>query len=113
MVLRQFFVTLEHKAPLCPGPMGFAHSFREGTGQDAVGDADEPVYTLPGEGDCRLADCLRLLLERGYTGTWSIEPHLRVRPHENLSDAGADGVSAYVAYGRRLEQLVRDEVLAP
>ena len=31
MVLRQFFVTLEHKAPLCPGPVGLAHRLREGT----------------------------------------------------------------------------------
>lgn len=79
--------------------------------KDAVGEAENPVYTLPGEGDCRLADCLRLLLERGYTGTWSIEPHLRVRPHEHLSDAGADGVQAYIEYGRRLERLVREQVL--
>jgi hypothetical protein len=44
-------------------------------------------------------------------GCFSIEPHIAVRPHENLSDAGANGVDAFVEYGRRLERLVREEVL--
>lgn len=79
--------------------------------KDATGDAADPVYCLPGEGRARVADCLRLLLRNGYTGTWSIEPHTAVRPHEGRDDAGADGVASYVAYGRRLERLVRDEVL--
>ena len=42
MVLRQFFVTLEHKAPLRPGPVGLAHGLREGTGLIAM-DACEVV----------------------------------------------------------------------
>jgi hypothetical protein len=37
MVLRQFFVTLEYKAPLRPGPVGLAHCLREGTGLIAAG----------------------------------------------------------------------------
>jgi sugar phosphate isomerase/epimerase len=79
--------------------------------KDASGDQESPVYTLPGKGQARVADCLRLLLDHGFTGTWSIEPHIAVRPHENLSDAGEDGVEAFVAYGRELERLVREEVL--
>jgi sugar phosphate isomerase/epimerase len=79
--------------------------------KDAIGDAADPVYCLPGEGRAGVADCLRLLLINGFTGTWSIEPHISVRPHEALDDAGADGIAAFVAYGRRLERLVQDEVL--
>lgn len=79
--------------------------------KDATGEQESPVYCLPGQGRARVADCLRLLLAGGFTGTWSIEPHLTVRPHENLSDPGADGVDAFVAYGRQLERLVREEVL--
>ena len=45
MVLRQFFVTLEHKAPLRPGPMGLAHGSREGTGL-ITADACEVVWQL-------------------------------------------------------------------
>lgn len=79
--------------------------------KDASGEQDSPIYCLPGQGRTRVVDCLRLLLANGFTGTWSIEPHLSVRPHENLSDPGADGVDAFVAYGRQLERLVREEVL--
>jgi len=42
MVLCQFFVTLEHKAALCPGPVGLAHRLREGAGLIAA-DACEVV----------------------------------------------------------------------
>jgi sugar phosphate isomerase/epimerase len=76
--------------------------------KDAVGEADAVAYTLPGRGDCRVADCLRLLVAGGYTGTWSIEPHLSVRPHEGR--AAVDRVEEFVDYGRCLERLVRDEV---
>jgi len=73
--------------------------------KDARAAAGEAVYTLPGEGDCRVADCLRLLLDRGWTGTWSIEPHRAVRPHEGRTDAGRGGVAEFVRYGRALEAL--------
>ena len=43
MVLRQFFVTLEHEAPLRPGPVWLAHGLREGAGLIAV-DACEVVW---------------------------------------------------------------------
>ena len=43
MVLCQLFVTLEHKAPLRPGPVGLAHGLREGAGLIAV-DACEVVW---------------------------------------------------------------------
>jgi hypothetical protein len=42
MVLRQFFVTLEHKAPLRPDPVWLAHGLREGAGLIAT-DAHEVV----------------------------------------------------------------------
>ncbi|GAB3444336.1 sugar phosphate isomerase/epimerase family protein [Actinophytocola sediminis] len=73
--------------------------------KDARGLNGEVVYTLPGEGSCRVADCLRLLLDAGFTGTWTIEPHLRVRPHEGRSAAGPDGVTRFVEYGRATERL--------
>ncbi|WP_079053810.1 sugar phosphate isomerase/epimerase family protein [Streptomyces graminilatus] len=73
--------------------------------KDARAEAGGAVYTLPGEGSCRVADCLRLLLHHGYTGTWSIEPHRTVRPHEGRTDAGQDGITEFVRYGRALETL--------
>ncbi|MBP2327159.1 sugar phosphate isomerase/epimerase [Kibdelosporangium banguiense] len=74
--------------------------------KDARSENGEAVYTLPGEGDCRVSDCLRLLLDSGYTGTLTMEPHLKVRPHEGRADAGPDGVTEFVEYGRAMEKLV-------
>ena len=85
--------------------------------KDAKGSAAYPVYTLPGAGRSRVADCLRLLLRSGYTGVWSIEPHLHLRPHESGSaaghggEAGQDRQDGFVASGLALEQLVREQVL--
>ncbi|HEV7899535.1 MAG TPA: sugar phosphate isomerase/epimerase family protein [Planosporangium sp.] len=80
--------------------------------KDGVGDTTGQEYTLPGAGRCRLADCLGLLLRRGFTGTWSIEPHVLLRPHDGHDrTAEVDGVAEFVAYGRRLERLVRQEIL--
>lgn len=88
--------------------------------KDATGSAEQPVYTLPGTGRARVAECLRLLLDRGYVGWWSIEPHLAVQPHQALQGStSADGAprvgpsrpDSFVASGRALEELVRDQVL--
>jgi sugar phosphate isomerase/epimerase len=85
--------------------------------KDAEGSTDHPVYTMPGAGQARVADCLRLLLRSGYTGVWSIEPHLHLRPHEPVPAAGhgeaarQDRQDGFVASGMALEALVRDAVL--
>jgi sugar phosphate isomerase/epimerase len=79
--------------------------------KDAAGTADRPDYCYPGEGRCRVADCLRLLLDSGYRGVLSVEPHMLVRPHARnghveLAELPADGVEVVVEYGRRLAALV-------
>ncbi|WP_063830733.1 sugar phosphate isomerase/epimerase family protein [Kitasatospora phosalacinea] len=78
--------------------------------KDAVGGGADTRYVLPGEGDARLAESLRLLTARGWRGVWSLEPHLATRPHEGLA---ADGraESGFVAAGRALTALVEREVL--
>jgi sugar phosphate isomerase/epimerase len=86
--------------------------------KDVEGSAANPVYTLPGVGQARVADCLRLLLRSGYTGVWSLEPHLTLRPHAGNEAGHAEGDKTgqgchdgFVASGLALEQLVRDQVL--
>ncbi|MGH3827577.1 MAG: sugar phosphate isomerase/epimerase family protein [Pseudonocardiaceae bacterium] len=91
--------------------------------KDAEGNAANPVYTLPGAGRVRVADCLRLLLRGGYTGVWSLEPHLTLRPHESAppvesAPAGEHGdetgrarLDGFIASGLALELLVREQVL--
>ncbi|MGW4804326.1 sugar phosphate isomerase/epimerase family protein [Kitasatospora sp. NPDC004272] len=78
--------------------------------KDAVGGGEHTRYVLPGEGEARLAESLRLLTARGWRGGWSLEPHLATRPHEGLAaDGRAD--SGFVAAGRALTALVEREVL--
>ncbi|WP_409473935.1 sugar phosphate isomerase/epimerase family protein [Streptomyces sp. HC307] len=67
------------------------------------------TYTLPGDGESGVRSCLRALLDHGYTGAWSIEPHTHLRPHQDHDATSSDGVAAFVRYGRCLERLVRQE----
>ncbi|MCT2585544.1 sugar phosphate isomerase/epimerase family protein [Actinophytocola gossypii] len=74
--------------------------------KDAVGGGEDTAYTLPGDGQAGVVDCLKRLRANGYAGALSIEPHLATRPHEGRwADAG--GAAAFVAAGRRLAELVR------
>ncbi|MFC0598363.1 sugar phosphate isomerase/epimerase family protein [Streptomyces palmae] len=73
--------------------------------KDATGTAEDVRYTLPGHGVCRVSDALRLLLDHGYTGVWSIEPHINVRPHESIALSGDEVLGAFIAYGQELERL--------
>lgn len=63
------------------------------------------VYTLPGDGRARIADCLRLLLASGYSGALSLEPHLAVRPHEAHRMQG-DTATLFVRAGERLGRIL-------
>jgi sugar phosphate isomerase/epimerase len=67
----------------------------------------EVEYTFPGEGDGEVARIVRDLLQTGYDGGFSIEPHLAVVYHD-ASAQSADEVryNNYVEYGRRFMQLV-------
>ncbi|WP_345943315.1 M20/M25/M40 family metallo-hydrolase [Streptomyces sp. SID8352] len=65
----------------------------------------EAVYTLPGDGTARVADCLRLLEDHGYRGAYSLEPHLAVLPHEGLRRQGVDARDLFVRAARRLADL--------
>ncbi|MDA0567828.1 sugar phosphate isomerase/epimerase [Streptomonospora sp. S1-112] len=79
--------------------------------KDARPGPDGAVYTVPGEGEAGVADCLRLLLAAGYQGVWSIEPHLALRPHEPGTALSGDP-AAFTAAGEALRRLV-DRVVAP
>jgi sugar phosphate isomerase/epimerase len=84
---------------------------KDGNYNPAKKDAD---YTLPGEGEGQVARILKDLLGSGYDGFISIEPHTAVVFHSTGQDDGMDPATksqqqfdSYVAYGRRLEELVR------
>ena len=75
--------------------------------KDAVLKDGSVTYTYPGEGEGRVADVIRDLVRRGYTGGLSIEPHLAAVVHEGKAASQAEGAyERYVEYGRRLMALV-------
>ncbi|RKE18163.1 sugar phosphate isomerase/epimerase [Streptomyces sp. TLI_171] len=78
--------------------------------KDAVTADEGTEYVLPGQGEARLAESLRLLTAAGWSGTWSLEPHLAARPHDGRFADGATE-SGFVAAGRALTALVEREVL--
>lgn len=88
--------------------------------KDAVGSAGAVSYVPPGAGRCRVAECLRALFAAGYSGPLSLEPHLSVRPHENVwaaeswvaegcaaeGWAAESGADRFVSAGRALERVL-------
>ncbi|GAA1248222.1 hypothetical protein GCM10009665_43900 [Kitasatospora nipponensis] len=76
--------------------------------KDAASGPEAPEYRLPGEGEMAVADCLRLLLGAGYRGSWSIEPHLAVRPHEHYRAEPAHCRATFAACGQALRRLAEE-----
>jgi sugar phosphate isomerase/epimerase len=67
------------------------------------------VFTFPGEGEGDVRRIVKDLLQRGYDGGFSIEPHLAVVFHENKGETSeAVMYQNYVEYGRRLERLIAE-----
>ncbi|PYC80590.1 sugar phosphate isomerase/epimerase [Streptomyces tateyamensis] len=73
--------------------------------KDAVRRGDQVEYRVPGQGTAELADCLRLLLDTGYQGHLSIEPHLVHRPHEGFRAPAAVCRAEFAACGQALRSL--------
>ena len=65
-------------------------------------------YTMCGDGDGYVREILADLKQSGYDGGLSIEPHLTTVIHTGQTCDDADALyGSYVAYGRRLIDLVR------
>lgn len=77
----------------------------------AAGPTYTPTYTLPGDGDARVTDCLRLLLDNGYRGAFSLEPHLGVLPHQGMVHT-RDAAARFVEAGTALRGLMTDLLAA-
>ena len=65
-------------------------------------------YTYCGEGDARLAEYLKkILLEDGYDGVISIEPHVAAVVHLTGENASPEAMyGSYIRYGRMFMELV-------
>jgi sugar phosphate isomerase/epimerase len=69
------------------------------------GEGGKHMFTYPNEGSCQVKACLRTLIEYGYDGGYSIEPHIAAIIHtgegtgENMDEVK---FQSYQEYGRRL-----------
>ena len=75
---------------------------------DAKTNKDVCVYGWPGEGDGDVVRICKDLIDRGYNGGISIEPHMSLVFHDATATAKNDQVrySTYVEYGRRMEKIL-------
>jgi sugar phosphate isomerase/epimerase len=77
--------------------------------KDAKKVNGQDVYTLCGEGEGQVHRILSDLLEHGYDGGISIEPHLAAVIHTGKrSQDAAQLFDSYIRYGRALMKIVQD-----
>ncbi len=63
-------------------------------------------HTMPGEGACDVEAIMRDLVETGYNGWFSIEPHIATQVH--LGGAAAEGMDQrriYMEYGKKANEI--------
>jgi sugar phosphate isomerase/epimerase len=58
----------------------------------------DPVYCWPGKGTAGVAACIERLERHGYTGWYSIEPHLALIPHRDRDEGDDAKAALYLRY---------------
>jgi sugar phosphate isomerase/epimerase len=71
-------------------------------------DKDEIEYTYPGEGQSMVRRILKSILDLGYTGAFSIEPHITAQIHLGKSTTGKEAEEVYTEYGRRTNAMLAE-----
>ena len=66
----------------------------------------EIEYTYPGEGQSMVRRILGSLLDMGYAGAFSIEPHITAQIHLGTSSSGTEAEEIYLEYGRRVNSML-------
>ena len=73
------------------------------------GETEPEKYTMPGEGQAKVAEILQALKRDKYEGAIAIEPHVatvfHVKDGEEVDEQQC--YDSYVAYGKQLEEMVR------
>jgi len=76
---------------------------------DLVNGFEEAQYVMPGEGDAQVTRICTALLESGYAGGFSIEPHLAVVYHDaTQSCSEEERLRSFIDYGRAFDQLIKN-----
>ena len=71
-------------------------------------DTGEIEYTYPGEGQSMVRRILGSLLDLGYDGAFSIEPHIAAQIHLGTSSSGKEAEEIYLEYGRRTNTMLAE-----
>ncbi|TBA11992.1 sugar phosphate isomerase/epimerase family protein [Rhizobium ruizarguesonis] len=71
----------------------------------ATDSASNVSYGLAGTGDAFVLKCIALLVESGYCGHFSIEPHISLIPHLQDPKHGSPNWESYVRYAQHFESL--------
>jgi len=71
-------------------------------------DKGEIEYTFPGEGQSMVRRILGSLLDLGYDGAFSIEPHITAQIHLGTSSSGKEAEEIYLEYGRRTNAMLAE-----
>ena len=74
----------------------------------AKNEKGEIEYCYPGEGQSMVRRILKSLLELGYTGAFSIEPHISAQIHLGTSSSGREAEESYLEYGRRTNSMLAE-----
>lgn len=69
-------------------------------------ESGEVIHCYPGDGWCQVADLILDLEATGYTGEYSIEPHMTVQIHESMDGNAGAMETVYREYCTRAEHLV-------
>ena len=77
--------------------------------KDCVQKANGEIeYTYPGEGQSMVPKILKSLLDLGYEGAFSIEPHISAQIHLGTSSDGTQAREVYLEYGRRANAMLAE-----
>jgi sugar phosphate isomerase/epimerase len=69
----------------------------------------EMNYGFPGEGNGQVKKIVKDLLQNGYNGGFSIEPHMGAVYHNDQADSEAEAkYNTYLEYGKRFMNLMED-----
>ena len=78
--------------------------------KDGTWNDGKVSYSFPGEGDGYVKRIVKDLLDNGYQGGFSMEPHMKAVFHEDAPEADKDRarLDNYIEYGRRFMKIMED-----
>jgi sugar phosphate isomerase/epimerase len=74
----------------------------------AKNEKGEIEYTYPGEGQSMVRRICKSILDLGYDGAFSIEPHITAQIHLGTSSSGREAEEIYLEYGRRVNTMLAE-----